>query len=106
MSGSGFLPGETPIDLSGLKREGINTRAELNRAEAEIHPFRNGKGRCARMLANIWLKRHAHGITEWPEQTIGAKSVIRDEYLAAIRAADEGDERPLRELQGRFTHME
>ncbi len=105
MSGWGVPPGETPIDLSGLKRKGINTRAELNGAAAEIHPSRNGNGRWARMLANIWLKRHAHGITEWPEQTIGTKSVIRDEYLAAIRAADAGDERPLRDLQGRFTHM-
>ena len=35
MSGWGLLPGETPIDVSGLKRKGINTRAELNRAEAE-----------------------------------------------------------------------
>jgi fido (protein-threonine AMPylation protein) len=31
----GFLPGETPIDGSGLKRKGINAWAELNRAEAE-----------------------------------------------------------------------
>jgi Fic-DOC domain mobile mystery protein B len=197
VSGWGFLPGETPIDVSGLKRKGINTRAELNRAEAEnirkavvkylaakpsrrsapftlswtkrlhkqmfgdvwkwagefrqenlnlgcdwhqvqmqlqallddlvfweargdafleqavrihhravrIHPFLDGNGRWARMLANIWLKRHGHPITQWPEETIGSKSVIRDEYLTAIRAADEGDEGPLRELHQRFTHM-
>ncbi len=184
MSDWGFLPGETPIDVSGLKRKGINTRTELNRAEAEnirktvvkylaakpsrrtapftlswakrlhkqmfgdvwkwagefrqenlnlgcdwhqvqmqlqvplddlvfweargdalleqavrlhhravgIHPFPNGNGRWARMLANIWLKRHGHAITEWPEETIGSMSVIRDEYLTAIRASDEGDE--------------
>jgi len=103
VSGWGFLPGETPIDVSGLKRKGINSRAELNRAEAAIHPFRNGNGRWARMLANIWLKRHTHGITEWPEETIGSRSVIRDEYLAAIRAADEGDEGPLRDLHQRLT---
>jgi Fic-DOC domain mobile mystery protein B len=191
-----FLPGETPIDVSGLKRKGINTRAELNRAEAEnirkamlkylamrpsrrsapftlswakrlhkqmfgdvwkwvgefrqenlnlscdwhqvqmqlqallddlvfwkargealveqtvrlhhravgIHPFLNGNGRWARMLANIWLKRHGHAITEWPEETIGSKSVIRNEYLAAMQAADEGNEGPLSELHQRFTH--
>lgn len=29
------LAGETPIDVSGLKRRGITTRAELNLAEAE-----------------------------------------------------------------------
>jgi hypothetical protein len=55
------------------------------------------------MLANIWLKRHGHAITEWPEETIGTKSVVRDEYIAAIRAADEGDEGPLSELHRQFT---
>jgi fido (protein-threonine AMPylation protein) len=35
MSERGSRPGETPIDVSGLKRKGIGTRAELNRAEAE-----------------------------------------------------------------------
>ena len=195
MSGWEVLPGETPIDVSGLKRRGIGTRAELNRAEAEnvrkavvkylaakpsrrsapftlswvtrlhkqmfgdvwkwagefrkedlnlgcdwhqvpmqvqsllddlafwgeqghplptqaarlhhravqIHPFLNGNGRWARMLANVWLKRHGQPITEWPEEVIGSKSVIRDEYLAAIRAADEGDEGPLFRLHSRYS---
>ena len=190
-----ILPGETPIDVSGLKRKGISTRAELNRAEAEnirkvivkylaakpsrrsapftltwvkrlhkqmfgevwewagdfrqenlnlgcewhqvqmqvqgllddlvfwqergdslleqaarlhhravwIHPFSNGNGRWARMLANIWLKRHAHPIVEWPEETIGSKGLLRDEYLGAIRTADIGDETHLVELHQRFT---
>ncbi len=35
MSDWDSVPGETPIDVSGLKRKGIHTRAELNRAEAE-----------------------------------------------------------------------
>ena len=30
-----ILPGETPIDPSGLKIKGITTRAELNRFELE-----------------------------------------------------------------------
>jgi Fic-DOC domain mobile mystery protein B len=197
VSGWELLPGETPIDVSGLKRKGIGTRAELNRAEAEnirkavvkylaakpsrrsapftlswvkrlhrqmfgevwkwagefrredinlgcnwhqvpmqvqallddlafwgvqgeglptqavrlhhravqIHPFLNGNGRWARMLANIWLKRHGHGVIEWPEETIGTRSVVRDEYIAAIRAADDGDEGPLGELHRRFTRV-
>jgi Fic-DOC domain mobile mystery protein B len=195
VSGWELLPGETPIDVSGLKRKGIGTRVELNQAEAEnirkavmrylaakpsrrsapftlswaqrlhkqmfgdvwkwagefrqqnlnlgcdwhqvsmqlqtalddlafweeqgdplldqamrlhhrtvrIHPFLNGNGRWARMLANIWLRRHGHAITNWPEETIGAKSPIRDEYIAAIRAADEGDEDPLKDLHAQFT---
>jgi Fic family protein len=68
-----------------------------------IHPFLNGNGRWARMLANVWLKRHAHPITAWPEKTIGSQSMIRDEYVAAIRSADKGDEEPLREIHQRFT---
>lgn len=195
MSGWELLPGETPIDASGLRQKGIRTRAELNRAEAEnirkavvkylaakpsrrsapftlawtkrlheqmfgdvwkwagafrrenlnlgcdwhqvpmqlqallddleywagqgdpfldqavrlhhrsvrIHPFSNGNGRWARMLANIWLKRQGQPITAWPEEAIGSKSVIRDEYIAAIRAADEGDEWGLKALHQRFT---
>jgi Fic family protein len=71
----------------------------------QIHPFLNGNGRCARMLANIWLKRHGHGVIEWPEETIGARSVVREEYIAAIRAADDGDEGPLGELHQRFTRV-
>lgn len=190
MSGWDLVPGETPIDVSGLKRKGIGTRAELNRAEAEnfrkavvkylamrptarsapftltwvkrlhremfgdvwrwagelrredlnlgcpwhqvevrlhellddlrfwesagdppieqaarlhhravtIHPFLNGNGRWSRMLANIWMKRQGHPITEWPEEAIGSTSVIRVVYLDAIRAADEGDDGRLIDL--------
>ena len=71
MSSRGLLPGETPIDGSGLKLRGISTRAELNQAEAE--------------------------------PIIGSHSLIRDECIAAIRAADLGDEEPLIELHQRFT---
>ncbi len=89
----------------GTRGNGLLEQAvRLHHRAVSIHPFRNGNGRWARMLANIWLKRHGHAITEWPEATIGSKSVIRDEYLAAIRACDEGDERPLRDIHQRFTH--
>jgi hypothetical protein len=60
-------------------------------------------GRWSRMLANIWLKRHNHPVTEWPEAVIGGESVERGRYLAAIRAADDGDEGPLLELCRRYT---
>jgi hypothetical protein len=31
--------------------------------------------------------------------------VVREEYIAAIRAADDGDEEPLSELHRRFTRV-
>jgi hypothetical protein len=30
------------------------------------------------MLANFWLKRYGHAITEWLGKTIGSTSVIRE----------------------------
>jgi len=41
-------------------------------------------------------------LTEWPEEIIGTTSTIREEYLAAIRAADRGDFVPLIEMHCRF----
>ena len=114
-----LLPGQTAIDdLSGLRLRKIRTVAELNAAESEnirramvryltarpsprlarlhhasvrIHPFQNGNGRWARLLANIWLRRHGEAPIEWPEATIGSVSAIRNEYLMAVREADRGE---------------
>jgi fido (protein-threonine AMPylation protein) len=74
----------------------------LHHEAARIHPFENGNGRWARLLANVWLKRHGEPIVAWPHDLLGAKSAVRDEYLAAIRAADRGAYDPLTELHRRF----
>jgi Fic family protein len=76
----------------------------LHHRAVSIHPFVNGNGRWARMLANIWLQLHGHRPTEWPDETIGAESKVRKEYLSAIRRADQGDLEPLTTLHRRFTH--
>jgi Fic-DOC domain mobile mystery protein B len=82
----------------------IEQAARLHHEAVRIHPFKNGNGRWARMLANIWLKLQGSVYTEWPEETSGtAKSVIRDEYIAAIKQADTGDLEPLIKLHQRFT---
>ncbi len=74
----------------------------LHHRAVHIHPFQNGNGRWARLLANIRLRVLGHQLTEWPEETIGAESVIRDDYIAAIKAADEGEYGPLMDLHGQF----
>ena len=58
------------------------------------------------MLANIWLKLHGSSPTFWPEQAVGETSVIRDEYLIAIKAADGMDFAPLIALHDRYTFSE
>lgn len=82
----------------------IEQAARLHYRAVTIHPFNNGNGRWARMLANIWLSLHKQEVTRWPESRISVTdSLIRGEYLGALRAADEGDHEPLVELHRRFS---
>jgi Fic-DOC domain mobile mystery protein B len=80
----------------------IEQAARLHHRAVQIHPFLNGNGRWSRMLANIHLKRIGERVIVWPEQTVGDESVIRNEYLTAVRAADNGDYNALIALHRRF----
>lgn len=75
----------------------------LHHRAVHVHPFMNGNGRWARMLANIWLRLHDRPVIEWPEETIGAVGAVRNAYLAAIRSADNGDMGHLLDLHRRFS---
>jgi Fic-DOC domain mobile mystery protein B len=80
----------------------IDQATWLHHRAVQIHPFQNGNGRWARLLSNIWLKQSGSPIVVWPEETVGAVSPIREEYLDAIRRADQFDLGPLTELHRRF----
>lgn len=93
------------LDLECWRQSGmdyIEQSARLHHRAVQIHPFLNGNGRWARMLANIWLKRHGLGVIQWPEQTIGEQSMIRDAYLTAIKLADKLDYARLVALHHQF----
>jgi Fic-DOC domain mobile mystery protein B len=81
----------------------IEQAVRFHHRAVHVHPFLNGNGRWSRLLANILLKQERAQPTIWPEETIGTASVIRADYLAAIRAADNHDFDPLIELHRRFT---
>jgi fido (protein-threonine AMPylation protein) len=74
----------------------------LHHRSVLIHPFENGNGRWARLLANIWLRQQRQPIVVWPDQVIGTESRIRKAYIAAIKAADGGDYATLCALHERF----
>jgi Fic-DOC domain mobile mystery protein B len=74
----------------------------LHHQAVRIHPFLNGNGRWARMLANVLLKLHGAAPIEWPEAIIGTASAIRGQYIAAIKAADGHDYAPLIVLHQRY----
>ena len=86
----------------GFGMEVVEQATRLHFRAVDIHPFENGNGRWSRMLANIWLQLNDHPPIVWPEEVIGTESVVRNEYLAAIRSADAGDYQPLIAMHRRY----
>ena len=81
-------------DLPYWTENPITQACRLHHRTVRVHPFLNGNGRWARMLADIWLRSHDLPIMQWPS-AIGEESAIRSEYIAAIKLADSGDLEPL-----------
>ncbi|MBX3356331.1 MAG: mobile mystery protein B [Phycisphaeraceae bacterium] len=108
----GSLPRNIEVELHELRADLaawqessmplLEQAVRLHHRAVRIHPFANGNGRWARMLANIWLMRHGAEPVEWPESTIGTSSVVRGEYLTAVKLADTGDYSRLLALHERF----
>ena len=69
----------------------LETSVRIHYQAVFIHPFLNGNGRWSRLLGNIYLKQNDHPLVRWPEETIGAESKVRAEYLEAVKRADTGD---------------
>lgn len=65
--------------------------ARLHHGLVKIHPFRNGNGRWARLVANIYLKQKGAPLIQWPESTLQVDSPFRKEYIQALQKADQGD---------------
>jgi fido (protein-threonine AMPylation protein) len=63
-----------------------------------IHPFPNGNGRCCRLIADLLLQKMGLEPFTWGSgghASLVSQSEMRAEYLAALRAADQGDISPL-----------
>jgi Fic-DOC domain mobile mystery protein B len=69
----------------------VETAARLHHRAVWIHPFANGNGRWARMLANIYLRQEGHSPVRWRETELSKAHPIRDRYIAALKAADQGE---------------
>jgi Fic-DOC domain mobile mystery protein B len=54
-----------------------------------VHPFPNGNGRHARLMADLVLLRHFKaGRLPWGGRTLGRPDPRRAQYVAALQAAD------------------
>jgi Fic-DOC domain mobile mystery protein B len=56
-----------------------------------IHPFPNGNGRHARLIADVVAIKSGHASFSWGSASLVKESEARARYLDAVRAADRGD---------------
>ena len=63
----------------------------IHHRAVQIHPFKNGNGRWSRMLANIYLRQNGSMPVKWQEDLLSKENPKRDEYIQALKAADNGD---------------
>lgn len=63
-----------------------------------IHPFPNGNGRHARMMADLMAMQSGQRRFSWGSGSLTTTSDLRSRYVAALRAADRGSLQPLMEF--------
>lgn len=64
-----------------------------------IHPFPNGNGRHARIMADILLENVLHSLRfSWGDRDLSNASEIRSRYIEALHEADKGNYQPLLEF--------
>lgn len=76
---------ENPIPI-------LERAARLHHRLVQIHPFRNGNGRHARLMADILLRSHGHPLPDRPHSEMMQEGPSpRTEYVRALKTADQGD---------------
>jgi len=88
-------------DVSVWKEHHVHPDEEiavrLHHRLVAIHPFPNGNGRHARMMADLFLLQQSTRPLPWGRGrgSLITTGELRSEYIAALRAADAGDIGPL-----------
>ena len=77
----------------------IETASRVHHRAVQIHPFLNGNGRWSRMLANIYLKQNGLQPTKWNENLLSKENLHREDYIKALKKADNGDYSELIKMQ-------
>jgi len=77
----------------------IETASRIHHRAVQIHPFLNGNGRWSRMLANIYLKQKGLEPTKWNENLLSKVNLHRDDYIKALKKADNGKYEDLIQMQ-------
>jgi fido (protein-threonine AMPylation protein) len=65
-----------------------------------VHPFVNGNGRHARLLADVVLFNRELPPIDWGGPALEGAGAARSRYIQALQSADKGDYEPLLEFAG------
>ncbi|NQU18452.1 MAG: mobile mystery protein B [Candidatus Saganbacteria bacterium] len=68
----------------------------------KIHPFVNGNGRHARLVADIFLFSNEHKLPNWPNNELVEETDIRKRYIDALKSADKGNYEPLEKFTSKL----
>ena len=85
-----------------FKHEPIEISAKIHHRLVWIHPFRNGNGRWARLVANLYLHWKTCPLVKWPENEFLISSSFRKEYVNALQSADRGNFNKIIDLHERL----
>ena len=81
----------------------LEIAARLQNRLTRIHPFKNGNGRHARMITDIFFHSVKHPLPKWPQiQLMSEGDQVRSRYIEAMRAADKEDYRELMAFMKEF----
>jgi len=70
----------------------VEVAARLQNRLTKIHPFRNGNGRHARLITDIFFHSRKHSLPQWPQIHLMAQGEdIRSRYIQAMKEADQSD---------------
>lgn len=70
----------------------LEIAARLQNRLTRIHPFKNGNGRHARLVTDIFFASCGLKLPAWPQiQLLSVGHEIRNQYMDAMRAADQED---------------
>lgn len=68
---------------------------QLHHRLVAVHPFPNGNGRHTRLMADLLLRNHDQTRFSWGGADLVESGELRSRYIAALKAADNGDIEPL-----------
>lgn len=102
----GIDPVQIHVQLGGLLRDARfwvdqdsfppdEIAVRLHHALVAIHPFPNGNGRHARLMADLFIAELGGAPFSWGSGTLRGIGALRAEYIGALRAADRHDFAPL-----------